>query len=124
MRYFKEITHPRANVISKETVIPQRLEMLWRTVKNKSDYGVFAMTHMETYIGQPISKWKPCLYKETAIQQTALEKLRQRYVHQMLTSEINMLEAKVLDLAEKYQNVEFTVRIAHKNNVIQTIQKG
>ncbi|CAI9275299.1 unnamed protein product [Lactuca saligna] len=26
----------------------------------------------------------------------------------MLTSEINMLKAKVLDLAEKYQNVEFT----------------
>ena len=51
-------------------------------------------------MGQPLSKWKPGLYKESAVPQTTLEKLRQRYAHIMLTSEINMLKAKVLDLAE------------------------
>nr|KAJ0187440.1 hypothetical protein LSAT_V11C900479030 [Lactuca sativa] len=110
VRYFKEINHPRANAISKESIKPQRLEMSWRTVKNKVDYGVFAMRHMETYMGQPLSKWKP-------------EKLRQRYAHIMLTSEINMLKAKVLDLAEKYQKVEFKVRTDHAYKAMQTIQK-
>ncbi|CAI9282243.1 unnamed protein product [Lactuca saligna] len=74
--------------------------MPWRTVKNKVDCGVFTMRHMETNMGQPISKWKPGLHKESKIQQTTLEKLRQRYVHQMLTSKINMLKAMVLDLAK------------------------
>ena len=97
--------------------------MSWRTFKNKVDYGVFAMTHMETYMGQPLSKWKPGLYKESAVQQTTLEKLRQRYAHIMLTSEINMLKAKVLDLAEKYQKVEFKVRTDHAYKAMQTIQK-
>ncbi|CAI9300606.1 unnamed protein product [Lactuca saligna] len=123
VKYFKEINHPRANAISKESIKPQRLKMSWRTVKNKVDCGVFAMRHMETYMGQPLSKWKPGLHKESAVQQTTLEKLRQRYAHIMLTSEINMLKAKVLDLAEKYQKVEFKVRIDHAYKAMQTIQK-
>nr|KAJ0208882.1 hypothetical protein LSAT_V11C400211330 [Lactuca sativa] len=77
-----KINHPRANAISKETVITQNLEMPWRIVKNKVDCG------------------KPGLHKESKIQQTTLEKLRKRYVHQMLTSKINMLKAMLLDLAK------------------------
>nr|KAJ0216759.1 hypothetical protein LSAT_V11C300127850 [Lactuca sativa] len=119
-----EINHPRANAISKESIKPQRLEMSWRIVKNKVDCGVFAMRHMGTYMGQPLSKWKPGLHKESAVQQTTLEKLRQRYAHIMLTSEINMLKAKVLDLAEKYQKVEFKMRTDHAYKAMQTIQKS
>ena len=74
-------------------------------------------------MGRPISKWKPDLHKESAIQQTTLEKLKKMYAHRMLTFEINMLKAKVLDLAEKYQNVEFKVRTAHAYKSMQTIQK-
>nr|KAJ0211254.1 hypothetical protein LSAT_V11C400213610 [Lactuca sativa] len=103
---------------------PQRLEMPWRTVRHKVDCGVFAMRHIETYMGQPISNWKPGLYKESAIQQTTLEKLRQRYAHRMLASEINMLKAKVLDLAEKYQKVEFKVRTPHAYKAMQTMQNS
>ncbi|CAI9285377.1 unnamed protein product [Lactuca saligna] len=91
--------------------------------KNNVDCGVFAMRHMETYMGQPLLKWKPGLHKESAVQQTTLEKLKQRYAHIMLTSEINMLKAKVLDLAEKYQKVEFKVRTDHAYKAMQTIQK-
>nr|KAJ0194691.1 hypothetical protein LSAT_V11C700342620 [Lactuca sativa] len=96
--YFEK-NHPRENAISKESIKPQRHEISWRIVKNKVDCGVFAMRHMETYMGQPLSKWKSGLHKESALQQTTLEKPRQRYAHIMLTSEINMLKAKVLDLA-------------------------
>nr|KAJ0184477.1 hypothetical protein LSAT_V11C900467910 [Lactuca sativa] len=101
----------------------QRLEIPWRTVKKNVDCGVFAMRNMESYMGKPISKWKPSLHKENTVQQTTLEKLRQRYAYRMLTSEINMLKAKVLDLAEKYQNVEFKVHTAHAYKALQTIQK-
>ena len=34
-----------------------------------------------------------------------------------------MLKAKVLDLAKKYQNVEFKVRTAHAYKAMQTIPK-
>nr|KAJ0215009.1 hypothetical protein LSAT_V11C300129960 [Lactuca sativa] len=105
VRYLKEINHPRANAISKESIKPQRLEMTWRTIKNKVDCGIFAMRHMETYMGQPLSKWKQGLHKESAIQPTTLEKLRQRYAHIMLTSKINMLKAKVLDLPENIKKL-------------------
>lgn len=66
MRYLKEINHPKDNEISKESVIPQWLEMSWRIVKNKVDCGVFAIRHM----GQLISKWRLGLWKESVIQQT------------------------------------------------------
>ncbi|CAI9285756.1 unnamed protein product [Lactuca saligna] len=102
---------------------PQRLKMTWRMVKNKVYCGVFAMRHMETYMGQPLSKWKPGLHKESAIQQNTLEKLRKRYAHRMLTSKINMLRAKVLDLAENFQKVEFKVRTDHAYKAMPTIQK-
>nr|KAJ0211095.1 hypothetical protein LSAT_V11C400204830 [Lactuca sativa] len=62
VRYFKEINHPRANAISKESIKPQRHEMSWRT-------------------------------------------------------------AKVLDLAENYQKIEFKVHTDHAYKAMQTIQK-
>nr|KAJ0216721.1 hypothetical protein LSAT_V11C300121420 [Lactuca sativa] len=78
-RKHRVIMKPLSKCSLKKSIKPQRLEMSWRTVKNKVDCGVFAMRHMETYMGQPLSKWKPGLHKESAVQQTTLEKLRQKY---------------------------------------------
>nr|GMD32892.1 zinc finger BED domain-containing protein RICESLEEPER 2-like [Ipomoea batatas] len=36
---------------------PRRLRMSWLETKNKIDCGVFAMRHMETYVGQSIASW-------------------------------------------------------------------
>nr|GMD39207.1 zinc finger BED domain-containing protein RICESLEEPER 2-like [Ipomoea batatas] len=36
---------------------PRRLRMSWRESKNNIDSGVFAMRHMETYVGQSIASW-------------------------------------------------------------------
>lgn len=70
--YLEEISHPKAKIISNEKVIPKRLEMAWRTVENKCDCGIFAMRYMETYAGQPISKWKPGFPKEGLPQENML----------------------------------------------------
>lgn len=36
-------------------LMPKRMQMPWRDFKNKSDYGVYLMRHMETFVGQGVS---------------------------------------------------------------------
>nr|GME02850.1 zinc finger BED domain-containing protein RICESLEEPER 2-like [Ipomoea batatas] len=36
-------------------IVPKRMQMPWRDFKNKSDYGVYLMRHMETFVGQGVS---------------------------------------------------------------------
>lgn len=119
--YLNEISHPKVDIISNVKVLPKRLEMAWRTVDNKCDCGVFAMRHMETYAGQPISKWKPGFPKEGLAQENMLEKLRSRYASRMLTSEINELREDVLKKAYDYQKVDPKVRAEHALYAMQTV---
>nr|GMD04026.1 zinc finger BED domain-containing protein RICESLEEPER 2-like [Ipomoea batatas] len=36
-------------------LVPKRMQMPWRDFKNKSDYGVYLLRHMETFVGQGVS---------------------------------------------------------------------
>nr|GMC78947.1 uncharacterized protein LOC109150412 [Ipomoea batatas] len=38
--------------------VPTRMQMQWRDARNKVDCGVFAMRHMESFLGQSVNAWE------------------------------------------------------------------
>ena len=113
LAYLKEIKHPRAHAIADPNLKPNRLEMPWRTLRNKVDCGVFAMRHMETYLAQPLAYQKPGLFKESTQQDKTLDKLRKKYLCRLLNSEINHLSTHVMNAVKNYQLRPAQVRIQH-----------
>jgi len=65
---------------------PTRLRMSWRDNNNKVDYGVFAMRHMETYMGKGTRGWDFGLEKENKEQ---LNNTRVKYLAETVNSPIN-----------------------------------
>lgn len=66
----------------------KRLALPWRDEENKVDCGVFAMRHMETYMGQRVCDWKIGL---SGLAAKAIQNLRIKYVNTLLVSEANDL---------------------------------
>nr|GMC86763.1 putative ulp1 protease family, C-terminal catalytic domain-containing protein [Ipomoea batatas] len=68
-------------------ITPRRMQMHWRDVNNKVDCGVFAMRHMETFLGQSVKSWDCGLRKGD---RKGLESLRVSYMRQILAAELNV----------------------------------
>nr|GMD79464.1 uncharacterized protein LOC109162486 [Ipomoea batatas] len=65
---------------------PKNEKMSWRDNNNKVDYGVFAMRHMETYMGKGTRGWDFGLEKENKEQ---LNNTRVKYLAETVNSPIN-----------------------------------
>lgn len=72
----------------------QRLAMPWRDKENKVDSGVFAMRHMETYMGQRVRDWNIGLMANSA---KALQELRVKYCRVLLATEANHVRKTNMD---------------------------
>ncbi|KAL3648725.1 hypothetical protein CASFOL_005128 [Castilleja foliolosa] len=76
-----------------------RLKMHWRDESNRVDCGVYAMRHMETYMGGSLKSWRCGLSKNN---QRTMKYLRVRYTAALLGSEINTHRDRVVAEAKKY----------------------
>lgn len=74
------------------------------TKNNNFDCGVFAMLHMETYIGQPEGKWDCELPVESEEQNAAMWKLRMRFASKILTHEMNIYSNMIIRYANSFVN--------------------
>ncbi|GKE08118.1 hypothetical protein Tco_1411669, partial [Tanacetum coccineum] len=81
------------------------LRMGCRTMKNFIDYGVFAMSHMETYKGEGHYGHICGLRTEGKAQNFLLNDLRYKYVSKMLLCEINMKKEEVKIETEAYKSL-------------------
>lgn len=70
----------------------------WKTVQPTND--IFAMRHMETYKGKVVRKWNTSLFQEGHKQKNILNKLRYKYVANMLLLDLNICRDKITDLAK------------------------
>ncbi|WOH03448.1 hypothetical protein DCAR_0622846 [Daucus carota subsp. sativus] len=74
----------------------QRLQMKWRTSNKNVDSGVFAMHHMETYMGYGLRNWECKFAAEVGIEQKRqLERARQIYATKIVYSGINFLKGQM-----------------------------
>ena len=78
--------------------------MRWMTEDNNVDCGVFAMLHMEKYIGQAEGKWDCELPLESEQQKLLMWKLRMRFASKILSHEMNILANKMLKHANISMN--------------------
>lgn len=80
----------------------ERLKMPCRNEENKVDCAMYAMRHMETYMGQKVKDWKIGL-KNNSIKQ--LRFLRGKYCRALLTSEVNDLNEDNIKNATTYYSL-------------------
>ncbi|PWA49470.1 hypothetical protein CTI12_AA482120 [Artemisia annua] len=97
--YMRAMNHVNAEAIDKAEL--RRPEFLWETDNRPNDCGIFAMRHMETYMGTPIVYWKSGFVAEGKKQVTQLGKLRRKYVTRLLLAECNTQKDRIqTELAE------------------------
>ncbi|KAL3622606.1 hypothetical protein CASFOL_034017 [Castilleja foliolosa] len=80
-----------------------RLAMPWRDDTNKVDCGVFAMRHMETYMGETVRSWRCGLAKDKP---KMLKYMRVKYCAAILGSDINILRDQVLAASKEYYELK------------------
>jgi len=81
-------------------LVPKRMQMAWRDVRNKFDCGVYRMRHIETFMGQAVSRWDCGIVKgDSAI----LHKLHLQYMKDLVVSEYNLHRSR--NLARVYQSI-------------------
>lgn len=100
------------------------LKMTCKTRNNKTDCGVFTMRYMETYQGQPDGVYKTGLPKENGYQDVLLERLRKKYAHRLIMSDINILKDEILEKARQYhKNTDKESRLKDAHNAAFAIKE-
>ncbi|KAJ9548708.1 LOW QUALITY PROTEIN: hypothetical protein OSB04_021251 [Centaurea solstitialis] len=96
----KIIKDERANKLLKAKQKIQK--MSWRT-SNQVDCGIFAMRHMETFMGGNLLKWHCGFDQEGDKQKLQIEYLRIKYVSEILLSNVNCNKEFVTAEVEKFE---------------------
>ena len=96
--YLDRVKNPKSDCI--RNIKPIRMQMKWRTKKNKVDCGVFLMIHMETYLG--LKNWDCGLLAENDKQKRQLDLLRSKYASKILLSDLNLIKNKFLKLVQAF----------------------
>ncbi|KAJ9554625.1 hypothetical protein OSB04_018670 [Centaurea solstitialis] len=96
----KIIKDERANKLLKAKQKIQK--MSWRT-SNQVDCGIFAMRHMETFMGGNLLKWHCGFDQEGDKQKLQIEYLRIKYVSEILLSNVNCNKQFVTAEVEKFE---------------------
>ncbi|KAK1429947.1 hypothetical protein QVD17_12308 [Tagetes erecta] len=73
----------------------------WSTKSNVMDCGVFLMRHMETYMGSKVKNWRCGLDVEGTKQEVQINNLRLKYAYKILTSDVNIHNKSVVDVAKE-----------------------
>ncbi|KVH91295.1 hypothetical protein Ccrd_006691 [Cynara cardunculus var. scolymus] len=107
IRHLNVVGHPARREL--DEIGQERLRMDWQTRNNFDDYGVFAMRHMETYMGD-VRTWNTGLSKEGKTQEIQIASLRMKYVAKLLVSNYNKKKEYVVKEVEKFQTMDEDIR--------------
>lgn len=93
----------------------------WMSQNNYHDCGVFTMLHMESYVGEAMTKWNCGLDIEGCVQQRQFLRLRIKYLTRILLHKCNVHLEKMnymaLEFEKKYSKevIEKMIKNAIKN---------
>ncbi|GJX83658.1 hypothetical protein Tco_0333139 [Tanacetum coccineum] len=93
--------HPKHVVVAKVRARIPKLK--WWTTTNHVDCGVFAMIHMESYIGEPAASWDVGLCTESEKQVLLLRRTRFKIATKILLHKLNIHSQKMFDLDFKLE---------------------
>ncbi|PWA71205.1 hypothetical protein CTI12_AA282960 [Artemisia annua] len=83
----------------------------WKTNNNHVDCRVFAMIHMESYVGETVKNWDVGLCQESDKHVSLLRRMRFKIATKILLHELNLHSQKMYDLAFKFQEIDEQTRI-------------
>ncbi|PWA41151.1 hypothetical protein CTI12_AA556140 [Artemisia annua] len=116
-RFLLEHTHPKSDNVM--NVRGRVLHPKWKTNNNHVDCGVFAMIHMESYVGETVKNWDVGLCQESDMQVSLLRRMRFKIATKILLHELNLHSPKMYDLAFKFQEIHEQTRISIIVNAIK-----
>nr|GEW81538.1 cytochrome P450 [Tanacetum cinerariifolium] len=78
-------------------------KLKWRTSNNHVDCGVFAMIHMENYVGDAAKNWEFGLCEESDEQLLRLQRTRYKIATKIMLHQFNVVSNKVFDFAFTFE---------------------
>ncbi|KVH99370.1 hypothetical protein Ccrd_022399 [Cynara cardunculus var. scolymus] len=115
--HLNAVGHPAGREL--DEIGQERLRMDWQTQNNFDDCGVFAMRHMETYMGN-VRTWNTSLSKEGKTQEIQIASLRMKYVAKLLVNNYNKKKEYVVKEVEKFQSMDEAIRKKLRKHVDET----
>ncbi|GKC81061.1 ulp1 protease family, C-terminal catalytic domain-containing protein [Tanacetum coccineum] len=100
-RYLKEQNHSSHEAVAKMRPFIPKLK--WRTSNNHVDCGVFAMIHMENYVGDAAKNWEFGLCEESDEQLSMLQRLRYKIATKIMLHQFNVVSNKMFDFAFTFE---------------------
>ncbi|PWA90942.1 Peptidase C48, SUMO/Sentrin/Ubl1 [Artemisia annua] len=116
-RFLLEHAHPKSDNVM--NVKGRVLHPKWKTNNNHVDCRVFAMIHMESYVGETVKNWDVGLCQESDMQVWLLRRMRFKIATKILLHELNLHSQKMYDLAFKFQEIDEQTRISIIVNAIK-----
>ncbi|KVH88430.1 Peptidase C48, SUMO/Sentrin/Ubl1 [Cynara cardunculus var. scolymus] len=98
-QHLNVVVHPTGREL--DEIGQQRLRMDWQTQNNFDDCGVFAMRHMETYMGD-VRTWRTGLAQAGKTKEGQIASLRMKYIAKLLVSNYNKKKEYVVKEVEKF----------------------
>ncbi|GKB05036.1 ulp1 protease family, C-terminal catalytic domain-containing protein [Tanacetum coccineum] len=96
-RYLNKSEHSSPQAVAKMRPFIPKLK--WRTSNNHVDCGVFAMIHMENYVGDAAKNWEFGLCEESDEQLSMLQRLRYKIATKIMLHQFNVVSNKMFDFA-------------------------
>ena len=103
--------HHHKRYASIKKLIPKIPRLKWSTSSNYLDCGIFAMLHMESYMGEAPSKWDCGLVAESKDQLDMLRRLIFKFATKMLLHELNVHREKMLDEAKEFEKLDSKLKM-------------
>ncbi|GJU18007.1 hypothetical protein Tco_1145973 [Tanacetum coccineum] len=97
----KEQNHSSHEAVAKMRPFIPKLK--WRTLNNHVDCGVFAMIHMENYVGDAPKNWEFGLCEESDEQVSMLQRLRYKIATKIMLHQFNAVSNKMFDFAFTFE---------------------
>nr|GEY69281.1 ulp1 protease family, C-terminal catalytic domain-containing protein [Tanacetum cinerariifolium] len=100
-RYLKEQNNSSHEAVAKMRPFIPKLK--WRTSNNLVDCGVFAMIHMENYVGDAAKNWEFGLCEESDEQLLMLQRMRYKIATKIMLHQFNAVSNKMFDFAFTFE---------------------
>nr|GEW93464.1 ulp1 protease family, C-terminal catalytic domain-containing protein [Tanacetum cinerariifolium] len=99
--YLKEQNHSSHETVAKMRPFIPKLK--WRTSNNHVDCGVFAMIHIENYVGDAAKNWEFGLCEEFDEQLLRLQRTRYKIATKIMLHQFNAVSNKMFDFAFTFE---------------------
>nr|GEZ83000.1 peptidase C48, SUMO/sentrin/Ubl1 [Tanacetum cinerariifolium] len=100
-KYLKKQNHSSHEAVAKMRPFIPKLK--WRTSNNHVDCGVFAMIHMENYVGDAAKNWEFGLCEESDERLSMLQHMRYKIDTKIMLHQFNVVSKKMFDFAFTFE---------------------